>query len=246
MRVLLSWLRELVELPADVNGVAHRLTMAGLEVEKIERLDHGLDNVVVGEVREKTPIEGTKLNICKVFTGDAEYQIVCGAQNYVVGDHVPAALIGAKLPNGVAIGAAKLRGVESFGMLCSSKELSSEELDWNDGVDGLMLLPRETVPGTPIAQVIGRDDIAFEVNVTPNRGDALSHLGVSRDLSVLFNAPIRLQSKPLPAASGTSPARKGRTSTMSTSTGRTRAMIAASAQSRTKYFAWKLWKYCFP
>jgi phenylalanyl-tRNA synthetase beta chain len=205
MRVLLSWLRELVELPSDVNEVARRLTMAGLEVEKIERLDHGLEKVVVGEVRVRDPIAGTKLSVCRVFDGTQELQIVCGAQNYAAGDHVPVAQVGALLPNGTAIGQAKLRGIESFGMLCSSKELSSKDLDWEDGVDGLMILPRETVPGTPIAQVIGRDEVVFEINVTPNRGDALSHVGVARDLAVLFNSAVKLESSPV-AASGTASA----------------------------------------
>jgi phenylalanyl-tRNA synthetase beta chain len=194
MRVLLSWLRELVDVPTDATEVARRLTMAGLEVEAIERLDKGLEKVVVGEVRSKTPIEGTKLNICQVFTGTEELQIVCGAQNYVVGDHVPAALVGAVLPDGKAIGQAKLRGVESFGMLCSSTELG-----FDDGVDGLHLLPRDTKPGTPIATLIGRNDVAFEINVTPNRGDALSHLGVARDLAVLFDTPVKLPAQTMPA-----------------------------------------------
>jgi phenylalanyl-tRNA synthetase beta chain len=202
MRVLLSWLRELVEIPNDAAQVAARLTMAGLEVEAIERLDRGLEKVVVGEVRSKTPIEGTKLNICQVFDGLAELQIVCGAQNYAVGAHVPVARVGAVLPDGKAIGQAKLRGVESFGMLCSSRELG-----FDDGVDGLFLMPAEAVPGTPIAKVIGREDTAFEVNVTPNRGDALSHLGVARDLSALYRTalktPVPLVDKGLGASAAT-------------------------------------------
>src|SRR5690606_16128332 len=114
------------------------------------------------------PVEGTKLSVCRVFDGESERQIVCGAQNYGVGDHVPAALPGAVLRGGKAIGAAKLRGIESFGMLCSGKELGAD-----DGVDGLLLLDRSTVPGTPIARVLGKDDVALELNVTPNRADAL-------------------------------------------------------------------------
>lgn len=186
MKVLLSWLRELTDLPShiDEHAVAHRLTMSGLEVEGLERLDEGLDKVVVGEVRSKTPIEGTRLNVCQVFDGESERQIVCGAQNYEVGDHVPAALPGAVLPGNKAIGAAKLRGVDSFGMLCSGKELNAD-----DGVDGLLILPRDTVPGTPIARVLGREDLVLELNVTPNRADALSHLGVAREVAALFALP---------------------------------------------------------
>lgn len=200
MRVLVSWLREMVDLPADVAEIARRLTMAGLEVEAIDRLDRGLEGVVVGEVRERTPIEGTKLSVCRVFDGAEELQIVCGAQNYAAGDHVPLAKVGAVLPDGKSIGRAKLRGIESSGMLCSSRELGSD-----DGVDGLMILPRETKPGTPIAQVIGRDDVALELNVTPNRADALGHLGVARELATLFGTAVRAP-EPAIASGGAAPA----------------------------------------
>jgi phenylalanyl-tRNA synthetase beta chain len=186
MRVLLGWLRELVDLPADAGEVARRLTMAGLEVEAVERLDHGLERVVVGEVRSKEPIAGTRLNVCRVFDGATELQIVCGAQNYGVGDHVPLAREGAVLPGGKAIGRAKLKGVESFGMLCGGAELGAD-----DGVDGLLILAKDTVPGSPIAGLLGRDDVAFELNVTPNRADALSHLGVARELAALLRTPLK-------------------------------------------------------
>jgi phenylalanyl-tRNA synthetase beta chain len=186
MRVLLSWLRELVpDLPPDAKAIAARLTMAGLEVETIDRLDRGLENVVVGEVLSRTPLEGTKLSVCRVSDGREELQIVCGAQNYAVGAHVPLARVGAVLPGDKAITRAKLRGVESFGMLCSGAELGAD-----DGVDGLLLLSADTVPGTPIAEVLGRNDVAFEINVTPNRGDALSHLGVARELAALYRKDL--------------------------------------------------------
>lgn len=186
MRVLLSWLRELVAIEADVGEIARRLTMAGLEVEAIERLDRGLEQVVVGEVRAREPVEGTKLSVCRVFDGSHELQIVCGAQNYGVGDHVPLAQVGATLPDGKAIGRAKLRGIESFGMLCAARELGLSQ-----DSDGLLILPRDTKPGTPIAKVVGRDDVALEINVTPNRPDALSHIGVARELAALFGVPLR-------------------------------------------------------
>lgn len=204
MRVLLSWLRELTALPphVDAQAVAARLTMAGLEVEAVERLDEGLDQVVVGEVRSKVPIEGTRLNVCQVFDGKTEHQIVCGAQNYEVGALVPAALPGAVLPGNKPIGAATLRGVDSFGMLCSGKELGVD-----DGVDGLLLLPEGTAPGTPIAQVLERDDVVLDINVTPNRADALSHHGVARELAALFDLPSVAPPTPrVPVADGNSPA----------------------------------------
>lgn len=191
MRVLLNWVKEFVGLEAGDDEIARRLTLSGLEVEEQDRLDRGLDNVVVGEVRERTPIEGTKLSVCRVFDGTEELQIVCGAQNYGAGDHVPLARIGASLPNGMEIGRAKLRGIESFGMLCSPTELGLA-----DSVDGLLSLPRDTVPGTPIAQVIGRVGTALTLNVTPNRADALSHFGVARELAALFGAPLNAPAAP--------------------------------------------------
>ena len=193
MRVLMGWLRELVDLPEATEEVARRLTAAGL--------DAGLAHVVVGEVRERTPIPETKLSVCRVFDGEQEWQIVCGAQNYVAGDHVPLAKVGAVLPGGLKIGKAKLRGHESFGMLCSSRELG-----FDDGVDGLHLLAKETVPGTPIAKVLGKDDVALELNVTPNRADALSHLGVARELAALLGRPLRARAVSLPDATGDGPA----------------------------------------
>jgi phenylalanyl-tRNA synthetase beta chain len=201
MRVLMGWLRELVDLPEATEEVARRLTAAGLEVEAVDRLDAGLDQVVVGEVKERTPIEGTKLSVCRVFDGEADLQIVCGAQNYAAGDHVPLAKVGAVLPGGLKIGKAKLRGHESFGMLCSSRELG-----FDDGVDGLHLLSRETVPGTPMAKVLGKDDVALELNVTPNRADALSHVGVARELAALLGRPLKAAAALLPASSGEAPA----------------------------------------
>ncbi len=200
MRVLLSWLREMVELPESAEDVAQRLTAAGLEIEAVERLDKGLEGVVVGLVRERSPVPDTKLSVCRVFDGAEELQVVCGAQNYQAGDHVPLAKVGAVLPDGKAIGRAKLRGHESFGMLCSSRELG-----FDDGVDGLHILSRDTAPGTPIATVLGRDDVAYEVNVTPNRADALSHLGLARELAALYGRPLKLAAPSIANASGTGP-----------------------------------------
>lgn len=203
MRVLLSWVRQLSNLPPHVGAdqVAQRLTMSGLEVEAVERLDEGLDKVVVGEVLAKQPVEGTKLSVCQVFDGESERQIVCGAQNYDVGDYVPAALPGAVLPGNKPIGAAKLRGIDSYGMLCSGKELGAD-----DGVDGLLILSKDAPPGTPIAQVLGRNDIVLELSVTPNRADALSHLGVAREIATLFRLPpVSLPASQVETGSGVAP-----------------------------------------
>src|SRR5580693_3215489 len=124
MRISLDWLSDSVSLPPP-DELAKRLTMAGLEIEAIEPLHQGLDHVVVGKILESKPHPNAeKLSLTRVDVGRAEpLQIVCGAKNYTVGDLVPVALIGAKLPGGLEIKQAKLRGEDSFGMLCSAKEL---------------------------------------------------------------------------------------------------------------------------
>ncbi len=188
MRVSVKWLSELLgDLPSP-EEVARRLTAVGLEVEAIERMGKGLEGVVTARIlsSDKHP-NAEKLSVTRVDRGGGEpLQIVCGAKNYQVGDVVPLATVGALLPGGTKIEKAKLRGVESSGMLCSAHELGiSEE------ASGLLVLPKDTAPGLPIAQVLGLDDVLLEVNVTPNRPDALSHLGIARELAPLLGRQIR-------------------------------------------------------
>ncbi len=145
-----NWLRELVEIKADRAALAHALTMAGLEVEELTPLGENLSGVVVAEIvaAEKHP-EADRLQVCKVNAGSGEpLQIVCGAPNARVGIKVPLAMVGANLPGGIAIKAAKLRGVESFGMLCSAKELGID----NDA-SGLLELPLDAPVGQSLADV---------------------------------------------------------------------------------------------
>lgn len=188
MIVSYNWLASLVEQTPSWQEVALRLTAAGLEVEGSEELGLGLDRVVVGHVLSKEKIAGSdKLHLCRVDVGaGAPVQIVCGASNYEAGAKVPAALEGAKLPGGLVIGKAKLKGVESFGMLCSGKELG---LDEDHG--GLLLLEPDAVVGTPIADHLCLRDVALTLNVTPNRADWLSHLGVARELVAATGLPLR-------------------------------------------------------
>jgi phenylalanyl-tRNA synthetase beta chain len=183
MLISVKWLRELVELPAEVTPreLGDKLTLAGLEVEAIEDLAEGYEGIVVGEVLsvEKHP-DADKLKVCQVNGGDGPETVVCGAPNVEAGMKVPFALVGAELPNGMKIKQAKIRGVESSGMLCSEKELELSE-----DHSGLMVLEAGE-PGQPIAELIGRDDVVLEIGVTPNRPDALSHLGVAREVAALF------------------------------------------------------------
>jgi phenylalanyl-tRNA synthetase beta chain len=188
MKISLKWLAEYVALP-PVEELARTLTMAGLEVEGIEQPGAQLESVVVAQILSSTKHpDADKLSVTTVDAGlGAPLQVVCGAKNYKVGDKVPLAKVGASLPGGLTITQAKLRGVDSFGMLCSSRELG---LDAEHA--GLYILDPALVPGTPIAQALGLDDVTFEINVTPNRPDALSHLGVAREVATLLQVPLKL------------------------------------------------------
>jgi phenylalanyl-tRNA synthetase beta chain len=188
MRISHTWLSEYVDLP-DPEELARRLTAVGLEVEAIERTGAGLAGVVAARIvaSEKHP-NAEKLSVTRVETGSgAPLQIVCGAKNYQVGDVVPLATVGTVLPGGTKIEKAKLRGVESSGMLCSARELGLAE-----DASGLLLLDRAVAPGTPIAKALHLEDVLLEVNVTPNRPDALSHVGIAREVAAALGAKVRM------------------------------------------------------
>jgi len=187
MRISVKWLRELCAVAEGDDEIARRLTMAGLEVEGRETRAIG-PGVVAARIVQSARIEGSEhLSLCQVDDGAGTHQVVCGAQNYAAGDVVPMARVGARLPGGLEIRRAKLRGVDSEGMLCSERELGL-----SDDHAGLMLLPRETRIGMPLDELLGLPDTVFEVNVTPNRPDALSHLGIARELSALTGVPVRM------------------------------------------------------
>src|SRR5512141_472047 len=190
MRISLKWLSEMVagDLPAP-EEVARRLTAVGLEVEAIERLGAGLAGVVAARIlaSEKHP-NAEKLSVCRVDAGQGEpLQIVCGAKNYQVGDTVPLATVGTKLPGGAKIEKAKLRGVESSGMLCSARELGLSE-----DASGLLILPAGIAPGARVAEALKLEDVLFEINVTPNRPDALSHVGIAREVAAITGRRMAL------------------------------------------------------
>lgn len=186
MKVSLQWLREWVDVGDDVAGLAHALTMAGLEIEGMERAGPVLEGVVVGEVKSvaKHP-DAEKLNVCRVWDGGEELQIVCGAPNVRAGMKAPLARIGAKLPNGAEIKNAKLRGVESFGMLCSARELALSE-----DTAGLMDLASSFMAGESLASALQLDDTLFEIKLTPNRGDCMSVAGIAREIAVARKTPL--------------------------------------------------------
>ncbi len=192
MLISQHWLKELVDFSCTPEELERILTMLGLEVEKIERPGEKLNGFVVGEVltKEKHP-NADKLSVCTVAVGaNVINTIVCGAPNVAAGQKVPVALGGAVVPNGgFTIEKRKLRGVESNGMICSKSELGIA-----DESDGIWELPTDAPVGEPLAAYLGLDDILYEISITPNRSDCLSHLGIAREIAAYFNVPLR---KPL-------------------------------------------------
>ena len=191
-----NWLREWANPDLDAEALAHTLTMAGLEVDALTPLADGLSGVVVAEIISAEPHpDADKLRVCSVNTGTDTVQIVCGAPNAAAGLKAPLAQPGAKLPGGIKIKKAKLRGVESQGMLCSGAELNLSE-----DHDGLLALAADAPVGTPIEDYLDLNDRLIEIGLTPNRADCLSIAGVARDLAVAtgteFSAPAL---EPVPA-----------------------------------------------
>ncbi len=181
------WLREWVNPAISTEQLSAQLTMAGLEVDAIEPVAPVFAKVVVGEVLEVVQHpDAERLKVCQVNIGEAQpLQIVCGAANVRTGLRVPAALVGAQLPGGLEIKRAKLRGVESSGMLCSAKELGLAESS-----NGLMVLPADATPGTDVRVYLQLDDVSIELGVTPNRGDCLSITGIAREVAVLNRCAV--------------------------------------------------------
>ncbi|MBN8461768.1 MAG: phenylalanine--tRNA ligase subunit beta [Dechloromonas sp.] len=192
-----SWLRTLVDPRLTSEELAHQLTMAGLEVEELDPVAPQFDDVVVARVLDVTRHpDADRLNVCQVDTGrGAPTTIVCGAPNVAVGLRVPCALPGARLPGNFAIKVARVRGVESSGMLCSARELGIAE-----DASGLLVLPADAPVGQSIRQVLDLDDRLFTLKLTPNRADCLSLTGVAREVSAITAAPATLPEVPAVAA----------------------------------------------
>ena len=191
MLISLNWLKQYIDLDGiEINEMENALTMIGQEVEKIEVLGENLENVVTAQIIEKEMHpDSDHLTICKVDNGKEILQIVCGAPNHKAGDKVVLAQVGAKLAPGFVIKKGKIRGVESNGMLCSEEEL-------NIGKDssGIMILPEDTPVGVPMKEYLGINDTVFELEITPNRPDCLSHIGIARELGAYYNKEVKYPS----------------------------------------------------
>ncbi|BCX82697.1 phenylalanyl-tRNA synthetase beta chain [Methylomarinovum caldicuralii] len=197
MRFSEAWLREHVNPPVDTARLVEQLTMAGLEVDAVEPAAPPFSGVVIAEVVAVAPHpDADRLKVCRVSIGRGEpLQIVCGAPNVRTGMKAPLATIGAVLPGGFKIRKSKLRGVESFGMLCSAKELGLAE-----AAEGLWALPADAPVGEDLRDWLQLDDQVIEVDLTPNRADCLSVEGISREVAVLNRIDWRPRAvEPVPA-----------------------------------------------
>ena len=189
MRVSLNWLKEYVDIDVSPEELAHQMTMLGLEIESIERLGGDIKDVFVGEILSIEPHpDADKIVVCQTDVGgETALQICCGAKNMKVGDKVPTAVVGASLPGGFEIARRKMRGVESQGMMCASTELGLPK-----GEDGLLILDPSAPVGLDIKTHLGLDDAVLEIEVTPNRADWASMIGVARELAALYERELRV------------------------------------------------------
>ncbi|HLB05344.1 MAG TPA: phenylalanine--tRNA ligase subunit beta [Thermodesulfobacteriota bacterium] len=190
MKISLNWLKDFVDIDISPERLAEILITAGLEVEGITRLGEGLDNVVLARILSMRPHPNAdRLTLCSVTTGDKVHAIVCGAKNMKEGDMVALALPGAHLPNGMKITKSKIRGEVSEGMLCSETELGLAKES-----AGIMILPEGhggLTPGDPLADALMLRDIVFDINLTPNRPDCLSVIGIAREVVALTGKVLK-------------------------------------------------------
>lgn len=187
MKVLYSWLKDFV--PMEINAVeaAELLSRLGFEIASLQHFGGKIENIVVGLVKDvqKHP-NADRLSLCQVTDGQRDYSVVCGAANVKTGIRIPLAKVGATLPNGDVLKAAKIRGIDSQGMICSAAELALEEKS-----DGILILKEDAPLGEDIRQVLGLDDTLIEIETTPNRRDVLSVLGVARELAAGLSLPLK-------------------------------------------------------
>ena len=198
MRVSYDWLKTMIDVPESPKELSDEYIRTGTEVEAIDVVGESFDHVVTAQVLEKTPHpDSDHMYVCKVSVGDKNVdaegnpeplQIVCGAQNFEAGDHIVTAMIGAELPGGIKIKKSKLRGVASFGMNCSARELGI-------GGDhaGIMILPEDAPVGMPFGEYYGSSDAVLDCEITPNRPDCLSMIGMARETGAIFDRDYHVE-----------------------------------------------------
>ncbi|HNT43020.1 MAG TPA: phenylalanine--tRNA ligase subunit beta, partial [Syntrophorhabdaceae bacterium] len=197
MKVPIEWLNEFVVIDIEPEELAKRLTMRGLEVEGVERLTPRFTGVVAGTIaRIEAHPNADNLSVCAIDTGREELTVVCGARNISVGDRVPLATVGATLDKDFVVGKRKVRGIESFGMLCSEKELGL-----SDDHSGIFIMPDDIAAGSILADLPISHDIVLDVSVPPNRGDCLSILGIAREVASILRQKAKLPGFELKAGS---------------------------------------------
>ena len=194
MLLPVKWLKEYVNIDVDTKKLADELTLSGSHVESIISLDRGIERVVVGRIEKIEKHENAdKLLVVMVDVGDETIQVVTGADNFKVGDYVPVALVGAKLPKDLYIERTDFRGVESNGMLCSLAELGYEDsVIPKNQRDGIFILDKDYPLGTPIDEVLGLNGEIIELEITPNRPDCLSIIGMAREAAATFDKKLEL------------------------------------------------------
>ena len=190
MLISLNWLKDYINLDEniDIKELENALTMIGQEVENIELQGENLKNILTSKILElKMHPDSDHLTVCQVDNGSFVSQVVCGASNHKEGDIVAMAQVGAKLSEDFVIKKGKIRGVESNGMLCSETELGVG----NDN-SGIIIFPKDTKLGIPLNEYYNLNDIIFELEITPNRPDCLSHIGIARELSAYYNTELKM------------------------------------------------------
>ena len=207
MRVSYEWLKTLVDLPQDPKDLEREFVRTGTEVEAVERVGANLDHVVTAQVVSKEPhpdsdhmyvtlVDVGKNNVDK-DGNPVPLQIVCGAQNFNQGDHIVTAMIGAVLPGDFKIKKSKLRGVESCGMNCSSRELGL-----GDDQSGIMILPEDAPIGMPLTDYLGMSDVVLDCEITPNRPDCLSMTGMAVEVSAIYDTDTHIELPRVTSESG--------------------------------------------
>jgi len=186
MKVPISWLKEYVEFDATPKELADKLTFSGTETESIDTVGEGLEGIVVGEILDVRPhADSDGLRVCTVDDGRGRHAVVCGAENFEAGDKAAFAPVGTTLPGGTKIESAEIKGIASEGMLCAE-----DELGLSDDHSGIMLFPPETDTGTPLPDVLGPPETVLTLEVTWNRGDCLSIMGIAREVAALFGTKV--------------------------------------------------------